>query len=67
MAAYEHGIHDLDSDHTATHNLGDLDAAFWSSSTLSFDTTPAWYVYLGFGYTNDNLKTVSYSVLCVAE
>lgn len=66
MAAYEHGIHDLDDDHTATDNLGDLDSVFWSSSTRSNSTSSAWFVFLGNGSTNNSSKTDSYSVLCVA-
>ena len=66
MAAYEHGIHDLDDGHTTPDNLGDLDTWFWSSSTLSRGTSLAWYVHLGYGTTNDFIKTTSMSVLCVA-
>jgi hypothetical protein len=66
MAAYEHGIHDLDDGHTTPDNLGDLDTWFWSSSTLPDATANAWYVILANGYTNNINKTDSKSVLCVA-
>jgi hypothetical protein len=66
MAAYEHGIHDLDDGHTATDNLGDLDGYFWSSSTWVSSNFNAWYLELDKGVTGSFLKTQSFSVLCVA-
>jgi hypothetical protein len=66
QTAYAHGIHDLDDDHTATDNLGDLDTWFWSSSTQSDLTSYAWYVVLNFGATYNDVKTYSRSVLCVS-
>ena len=38
---------------------------FWSSSTVSYDTYYAWYVNLGYGYTNNNYKNSSDYVVCV--
>ena len=68
MAAYEHGIYDLDDSITATgaNNLGNFDAGFWSSSTLSNVTANAWYVNLAYGVTLNTSKSSSLSVLCVA-
>jgi len=66
QAAYTHGIHDLDNDHTATDNLGDLDQAFWSASTQSVLPSFAWNVYLYYGSTANNDKTGGFRVLCVA-
>ena len=66
QSSYAHGIHDLDDDHTATDNLGDLDTWFWSSSTQSDLTSYAWYVVLNFGATYNDVKTYSRSVLCVS-
>jgi len=75
MSAYEHGIYDLDSEHTDIDanpasgdgdNLGDLDTWFWSASTQSNGTSLAWGVTLDNGLTNANFKTNSLSVLCVS-
>lgn len=68
MAAYEHGIYDLDDGHTATNNLGNLAAIFWSSSTRSegLNKDNAWIVYLHNGFLSLNFKTNGLSVLCVS-
>jgi hypothetical protein len=39
----------------------------WSASTLSYDTTGAWIVYLGSGGTDYGTKDSNGSVLCVRE
>ena len=68
MSSYEHGIHDLDSEHTdpGGDNLGDLDTVFWSSSTRSDYSSYAWDVGLDYGDTGYDNKTNSKSVLCVS-
>ncbi len=66
MEAYAHGIHDLDSDHTTTNHLGDLDLALWSSSTQSDTTTQALRIALNYGITINENKSIPNSVLCVA-
>jgi len=50
----------------STDEFNDLGWA-WSSSTQSNITTYAWYVDLYYGYTFDNNKTNSISVLCVKD
>jgi hypothetical protein len=67
MAAYEHGIHDLDDGHTATNHLGDLDQNFWSASTHTFGAgISAVYLSLHYGHVNPNSKSGVMQVICVA-
>ena len=39
----------------------------WSSSSVSDDTSRAWGVYLGNGYTDYGTKSNTYRVVCVAK
>ena len=66
----------LNADPRANDNSNSLEAVseyfsgttrnwFWSSSTVSYDTYYAWYVNLGYGYTNNNYKNSSDYVVCV--
>ncbi|MBO4441796.1 DUF1566 domain-containing protein, partial [bacterium] len=38
---------------------------FWSSSTLVYDTSYAWYVLFYNGFVNFHIKTYNYNVRCV--
>lgn len=67
MAAYQHGLHDLDSDHTPTDNLQDLNTYFWTSTSVSSNPSQGWWVYTDSGTTNYSIKTLSMSVLCVSS
>ena len=50
----------------STDEFNDLGWA-WSSSTYSYDSTYAWYVYLDYGSTDISyVKTYTRSVLCVS-
>jgi hypothetical protein len=60
MKAYVNGIFDL-----YDHEIGDLVAYFWSSSTDSSDATRAWRVAAIHGDTGVNTKTNTESFLCV--
>ncbi len=66
MAAYEHGINDLDDGHTGSNNLSDLDTTFWTSSTDSSGISNAWFMSLFSGGTSSVGKGDSHSVLCVS-
>lgn len=51
-------------------SYGNLEASgvirsYWSATTLSFDTTYAWYVILSYGSTNYDIKTNGNFVRCV--
>jgi hypothetical protein len=65
MSLYEHGIVSMVGSNFIT--LANMqNNYFWSSSTLSYDTIYAWFVYLASGDTNANYnKTNSLYVVCV--
>ena len=63
LGAHEHGIGKAATEHWITPT--EMGEWFWSSSTLSYDTTFAWNVNLALGYTTINFKTFAYYVVCV--
>ena len=66
MAAYEHGIHDLGSDHTAVHNLGAIHPSFLSSSTESDQPTEVYFIWFDDGLMATAGKGQARHVLCVS-
>ena len=64
MSQYEHGIISLASANFMT--LANMQSYFWSSSTVSYSTTDAWYVNLALGYTFGNGKTNPHYISCVS-
>jgi len=67
LSASVHGIRDLD-DSLNADSLGNLDTGYWSSTTNSFATANAFFVFMGTGVPNTFAygKNQAYSVLCVA-
>jgi hypothetical protein len=64
MAAYEHGIYTAPNANWLTKAQMDANY-FWSSSTVSYNTTNARIVGLSNGFTYHYGKTDMYQVLCV--
>ena len=79
LRAYEHGIRDLGykgggtirpSGDTLDNNdlfIADVDAFFWSASSISDLQTSAWYMTLSSGNTDSSTKTSPNRLLCVAS
>jgi hypothetical protein len=63
MNAYEHGIITASNDNWLT--TAQLQYYFWSSSTLSYSVSDAWYVSPDNGDTGNNPKHVLFNVTCV--
>lgn len=61
MQAYTNGIWSQKA--SAALNLSS--SVYWSSSTLSFDSSNAWVVHPDYGYTGYNPKSGSYLAVCV--
>jgi hypothetical protein len=59
------GIRGLNQTSNLMTFFGDVDASFWSSSSVSVDSSYAWVVYLGGGYTSNFDKTDAVRAVCV--
>jgi len=63
MAAYEHGVASAASANWITSVQ--MQNYIWTSSSISNSTASAWVVIFSFGYTYDNGKSGSSTVVCV--
>jgi hypothetical protein len=63
MDAYSHGIRSAGTTNWMTS--AQMNANFWSGSSVSTNTYAAWIVYLSYGNTYGNDKTGTASVSCV--
>jgi hypothetical protein len=72
MEAYTHGIRSIPSSYAAASTNwmteANMNANFWSGSSVSNDTNNAWYVYLANGFSTNGTNAVkvnTYQVVCV--
>jgi hypothetical protein len=65
MQLYNAGVRDLNQTSNLTTFFGSLQNWFWSSSSVSYNTSTAWYVYLDGGGTNNYVKTDAGRIVCV--
>jgi hypothetical protein len=63
MEAYNHGIRSAESANWMT--AAQMNAWFWSASSVSNDPDSAWFVLLAIGKPHHNSKTDTTQVLCV--
>jgi len=56
MQLYQGGVRGLNQTSNLTVFFGDVDDAFWSSSSVSYNTSAAWYVHLYEGSIYDGGK-----------
>jgi hypothetical protein len=59
------GIRGLNQTSNLMTFFGDVDASFWSSSSVSYNASNAWSVNLYNGTTGDNGKTLTNRAVCV--